>query len=225
LLPHNFEQFLWLAAISLLSDLGDKAPFPELAQAKKLYGSSALRELTSLLNAPRRSASGNASSALQLLLLGSSPKELLTRKDPLLGGLRAELQAAREEVIEALSSVRKLPPRFSTAMREELGADLVAIRMATPCQVHPLVAQQWRARFPRSVILGVNTGFRPGWVHFSGRAPKGVNLIRFLANHRTQGADDAYGDGHDEAAGGALPVPVWNLFAKELGFDAYLQVE
>lgn len=75
LLPHSFEQFLWLAAISLLSDLGDKAPFPELAQAKKLYGAGALRDLTSPLNAPRRSAQGNASSALQLLLLGSSPKE------------------------------------------------------------------------------------------------------------------------------------------------------
>lgn len=126
---------------------------------------------------------------------------------------------------EALSAVRKLPPRFSTALREELGADLVAIHMATPCQVHPLVAQQWRARFPKSVIFGVNTGFRPGWVHFSGRAPRGVNLIRFLAAHRPEGADDAYGNGHDEAAGGALIVSVWNRFAKELGFDSNLQFD
>ncbi len=225
LLPDAYEQYLWLAAISLLSDLGDKAPFPELALAKKLYGAGSLRDLTSLLNAPRRSAKGNASSALQLLTIGTSPKEILTSSEPRVTELREYLLADKAEVADALSMARKLPPRFSTAMREELGADLVAIRMHTACQVHPLVAQQWRARFPKSVIFGINTGFRPGWVHFSGRAPSGVNLIRFLTNHRPEGADHSYGNGHDQAAGGALPVPIWNRFAKEIGFGDELQVE
>ena len=54
----------------------------------------------------------------------------------------AELLKAKEEVGEALASARKLPPKFSKAVRGELGADLVAIRMHTGCQVHPLVAQQ-----------------------------------------------------------------------------------
>jgi single-stranded-DNA-specific exonuclease len=223
LLPAQHEQYLWLAAISLLSDLGDKATFPELGLAKKIYGSGALRDLTSLLNAPRRSARGDASPALELLRIGTSPKQILTSADPHLVGLRDRLLADKAEVAEALSSARKLPPRFSTAVRDELGADLVAVRMNTPCQVHPLVAQQWRARFLKSVVFGVNTGFRPGWVHFSGRAPSGINLIRFLAQHRPEGADDSYGNGHDQAAGGALKVSVWNRFAEELGFGPELQ--
>jgi single-stranded-DNA-specific exonuclease len=71
----------------------------------------------------------------------------------------------------------------------------------------------------------VNIGFRAGWVHFSGRAPDGVNLIRFLADHRPEGADHSYGNGHDQAAGGALKVSIWNRFIEELGFGSELQVE
>lgn len=97
------------------SDLGDKARFLELAQANKLYGAGALREATSLLNAPRRSARGDASSALKLLLLAGSPKETLASDDPLLASLRAELQAAKIEVAAALAAARKLPTRFSSA--------------------------------------------------------------------------------------------------------------
>lgn len=224
LIPDQAESLLWLAGISLLSDLGDKAPFPELAAAKKLFGGGALRDLTSLLNAPRRSATGDASAALALLLLADSPKQALKDQNPAIVDLREQLLAAKAEVGDALALARKLPPRFSTAVRDELGADLVAIRMDTPCQVHPLIAQQWRARFPKSVIFGVNTGFRPGWVHFSGRAPAGINLIRFLHAHRPPEADSAYGSGHDQAAGGALPTAVWNRFATEIGFGPELQV-
>ena len=217
-------EWLWLAGISLVSDLGDKAPFRELAAAKKRFGGGALREATSLLNAPRRTAAGDAGSALELLLLAGSPKEMLSGPEGAIVALREQLEAAKAEVAEALAAARKLPPRFSTAVREELGADLVAVRMTTPCQVHPLVAQQWRGRFRASVVFGVNTGFRPGWVHFSGRAPRGVNLIRFLARHRPEGADGGYGNGHDQAAGGALRVPVWNVFAREIGLPEEFQV-
>lgn len=211
-------KYLWLAAISLMSDLGDKAPFDELAAAKKTYGGGNLRDITSLLNAPRRSANGDASAALEMLLIGDSPKQILTSTDEKIAALRAQLYAAKAEVAEALAAARKLPPRFSRKVRDELGADLVAIKMNTPCQVHPLVAQQWRARFPKSVIFGVNVGYREGWVQFSGRAPAGVNLIEFLARHRPPEADYSYGVGHDQASGGALPNEVWNRFAREIGF-------
>ena len=224
LVPEQAPELLWLAGISLLSDLGDKAPFAELADAKKQYGGGALREVTSLLNALRRTATGDASAALAMLLIADSPKQILTSEDEEIARLREQMLAAKAEVGEALAIARKLPPKFSTAMRDELGADLVAIRMDTPFQVHPLVAQQWRARFPKSVIFGVNTGFRAGWVHFSGRAPAGVNLIRFLAQHRPADADHTYGNGHDQAAGGALRTATWNEFARELGFGPEMQV-
>ncbi len=215
-------EWLWLAGISLLSDLGDKAPFPELAEAKKRFGGGAMRDATSLLNAPRRTATADAGAALELLLLAESPKDLLNSEA--LAPLREQLLAAKAEVAEALAAARKLPPRFSTAVREELGADLVAVHLRTPCQVHPLVAQQWRGRFRESVVFGVNSGFRPGWVHFSGRAPGRVNLISFLARHRPEGADSGYGNGHDQAAGGSLRVPVWNRFAREIGLGEEFQV-
>ncbi len=215
------DPWLWLAGISLLSDLGDKAAFGELAEAKRRFGGGALREATSLLNAPRRSATGDGSAALRLLLQADGPKEVLSGAI----GETAELLRAKEEVGAALRAARKLPPRFSRKAREELGADLVAVRMETPCQVHPLVAMQWRSRFPKSVVFGVNTGYREGWVHFSGRAPAGVNLIAWLGAHRPAEADDRYGNGHDQAAGGALPVEVWNRWAEEVGFGPEMQVE
>lgn len=216
----HVEEWLWLAGISLLSDLGDKAPFPELAHAKKLFGGGTLRDATSLLNAPRRTASGDATAALRLLLRADNPRQLLSGEFE----ETAELVAAKAEVAAALASARKLPPRFSTKTRAELGADLVAIRIDTPCQVHPLIAMQWRARFPKSVVFGVNTGYRLGWVHFSGRAPAGVNLLEFLARHRPDEADASYGLGHNQASGGALPVPVWNRWAEDVGFGPEMQV-
>ena len=216
------SDWLWLAGISLLSDLGDKAPFAELTEAKKRFGGGALRDATSLLNAPRRTASGDASAALELLLKANGPKDVTSGIYP----ETQELLRAKEQVAEALAGARRMPPKFSRKVRDELGADLVAIRMDTPCQVHPLIAQQWRARFPKSVIFGVNTGYRPGWVHFSGRAPAGVNLIEFLGRHRPEQADASYGLGHDQASGGALPSAVWNKWVVEdLGFGQEMVVQ
>lgn len=215
------EEWLWLAGISVQSDLGDKAPFAELARAKKLFGGGALRDATSLLNAPRRTAEGRADAALALLLKAKGPKEVVSGTF----AETAELQEAKAEVGEALAMARKQPPRFSKAVREELGADLVAIRMHTGCQVHPLVAQQWRGRFPKSVVFGVNTGYRPGWVSFSGRAPAGVNLLEFLARHRPPEADTTYGLGHNQASGGSLPIAVWNRWIQEIGFGPEMVVD
>lgn len=92
----NAKEWLWVARLSILSDLGDQAAFPELSIAKARFGGAAL-------------------------------------------------------------------------------------------------PNQWRSRFPKSVMFGVNTGYRPGWVTFSGRAPTGVHRIEFLARHRPQEADTAYG--------------------------------
>lgn len=215
------NEWLWLAGISIQSDLGDKAPFEELTAAKKQFGGGALRDATSLLNAPRRTSDGRADAALALLVKANGPKEVVSGTYP----ETAELQRAKEEVAEALAVARKQPPRFSKAVKDELGADLVAIRMHTGCQVHPLVAQQWRGRFNKSVVFGVNTGYRPGWVSFSGRAPAGVNLIEFLARHRPPEADTTYGLGHNQASGGSLPVKVWNRWIQEIGFGSEMVVD
>ncbi len=218
--PALAQDLQWLAGISLLSDLGDKAPFPDLAESKKRFGSTAMRDLTTLLNAPRRSATGDATVALQILLEGASPKQILASDSPSLHALKE----AKAEVGEALASARKAPPKFSSKWKDELGADIVCIRIDTPCQVHPLVAQIWKPRFPQAVVFGVNVGFRPGYVHFAGRAPKHVNLVQFLRNHTPNGADGTFGGGHDQASGGALPMAIWNAFITEMGFGPEMQV-
>ena len=134
------------------------------------------------------------------------------------------LLQAKEEVAAALAVAKKAGPKFSKKWHDRLGADLVALRMDTPCQVHPLVAQTWRGRFKDSIVMGVNFGFRPGYVHFSARGPKGVNVIEFLREHTPAGADQGYGNGHDQASGGAVPAASWNDFAEDLGFGPELKL-
>lgn len=218
--PEQYRPLLWLAALSILSDLGDKAGFDELAEARTIWPTGPMRDAVALLNAPRRTASADASEALAALLIAQSPKQITTGELP----QTASLKQAKEEVAAALAVAKKAAPKFSRKYRETLGADLVALRMDTPCQVHPLVAQTWRGRFKDSIVMGVNFGFRPGYVHFSARGPKGVNVIHFLREHAPAGADQGYGNGHDQASGGAVPVAAWNAFAADLGFGPELQL-
>lgn len=168
----------WIAALGTLSDLGDRAPFPFLAVAKKRHGATLLRDATSLLNAPRRAASGDASPALALLLRANGPREILSETIP----EAAALRVAKAEVAAAYAEAKKGAPKFTRDKR------VAAVRMDTPCQVHPLVAQIWRTRFPQTIVMGVNTGFRPGFVHFSARCGKGINLLDFFREHRPAGS-------------------------------------
>ena len=210
----NVEDLDWIAALGVLGDLGDKAPFALIGPAKKRYGAGVLRDATSLINAPRRSASGDPAAALKLLLTVKHPREIASGESEETASLRRD----KEEVSAAYAEAKKAAPKFAGIA--------AAIRIDTPCQVHPLVAQIWRTRLPKNIVMGVNTGYRPGWVHFSARCGKGTNLLDFFREHRPAGADSrSYGQGHDQAGGGALPVPVWNAFARELGFGPEMIVE
>ena len=203
----------WIAAISVLSDIGDKAPFSLIAPAKKRYGAGVLRDATTLLNAPRRSPSGDASAALALLLKATGPRDIAKGEGPEADSLRRD----KEEVNAAYAEAKKAAPKFA--------GQVAAIRIHTPCQVHPLIAQIWRTRLPKLIVMGVNTGYRPGWVHFSARCGKEMNLLDFFRAHKPPGADSrSYGQGHDQAGGGALPVPVWNDFVREIGFGPAMLV-
>ncbi len=204
----------WIAAMGVLGDLGDKAPFSIVSRAKKKYGAGVLRDATTLVNAPRRSASGDASAALRLMLTAKHPKEIVSGESEDAASLRRD----KEEVAAAYAEAKKAAPKFA--------GPAAAIRIHTSCQIHPLVAQIWRTRLPKLIVMGVNTGYRPGWVHFSARCGKGTNLLDFFREHRPAGADSrSYGQGHDQAGGGALPVPVWNEFVRELGFGPEMLVE
>jgi single-stranded-DNA-specific exonuclease len=107
------DDLLWLAAIGIIGDLGDKAPFPALAEARRRYGATVLREAVSLLNAPRRAGHGDAAPALALLLKADGPKDIVAGAHP----ETALLRAARDEVQAALAEGRRAPPRFAATSR------------------------------------------------------------------------------------------------------------
>jgi len=200
------DDLVWLAAIGLIGDLAEQAQFAELASAEARFGKTALRKAVGLINAPRRTAAADATPALALLLKCASPKELLSGQHAETG----RLLAAKEEVASALAAARRVAPKVR--------GDVALIRFASLCQIHPLIAQQWRGRLRDRIVIAANSGYRPGWVHFAARSATGRDLIAFLAEHRPPGADLQFGNGHRQATGGALPLAAWNTFISDIGF-------
>lgn len=202
----DVDDLLWLAALGLIGDMADPAGFPELAAAQARWGKTALKDAVALVNAPRRTAAADATPALNLLMRSHGPKAI-TRED---SRDRDALLAAKQEVRLAIEAARRLPP--------QVRGDVALIPFASPCQIHPLIAQHWRGRLRDKVVLAANRGYREGWVHFAARSASGRDLIRFLAEHRPPGADGRYGAGHVQATGGALRPADWNAFITGLGF-------
>lgn len=197
--------WLWIAAVGLIGDMAEDAGFPEMTEARR-YGITALRDAASLVNAPRRTAAGDASAALALLMQADGPRDITKGASP----EAAALRAAKAEVKTELDAARRAAPK--------LRGEVALIRFSSPAQVHPLIAQQWRGRLKDSIVLAANTGYRPGWVHFAVRGGRDRDLVAFLADHRPPGADGAYGNGHRQASGGALRPADWNWFIRGLGF-------
>lgn len=200
------EDLVWIAGLGLIGDMAEAAGFPEMAEAQA-FGKTALRDAVSLLNAPRRAAAADAGPSLALLLKADGPKAILSGVHP----ETAQLRAAKAEVAAELDKAKRIGPK----VRDEVAL----IRFHSACQIHPLVAQQWRGRLKDKVVLAANTGYRPGWVHFAARTGEPErDLIAFLAERRPPGADEHYGSGHRQATGGALRIPDWNEFVSSLGF-------
>ena len=200
------DDLVWLAALGIIGDMAEESGFAELEEARRRFGITNLRKAVSLLNAPRRAASGDAGPALALLLKSAGPKEVLSGVHP----ETADLLAARDEVKAELERGKRVGP--------VVRGDVALIRFDSPCQVHPLLAQTWRGRLPKLVVLAANAGFRPGWVHFAARTSRDFDLVAFLAEHAPAGVDENYGSGHRAASGGALRPAAWNDFIRGLGF-------
>jgi len=200
------EDLLWLAALGLVGDMAEDAGFTEMAEARARYGVTALRQASALLNAGRRSSAGDAGPALALLLKADGPKDVTSGRF----AETADLLAAKAEVADALNAAKRIAPVVRN------GVALIAF--SSPCQIHPLIAQQWRGRLKGEIVIAANFGFRPGWVHFAARTAREVDLIDFLARHAPEGADENYGSGHVQATGGALRPADWNAFVRGLGF-------
>ncbi|MGC8786488.1 MAG: DHH family phosphoesterase [Anaerolineae bacterium] len=200
------EDLLWIAAMGTLSDLGDKAPFSVIAQAKKLYKAKWLHEATALVNAGRRSSSGDAETALRAILAAQHPREIVEGASP----EARKLAEYRAEVTAALEEGKKAAPKFS--------GQVALVRVHSPCQIHPLIAQIWRTRLPKYIVLVGNEGYLPGYVAFSMRTATDVNLLDLLSGVEVDVAEGYFGYGHDQATGGVLPTASWNQLLQHLGF-------
>jgi single-stranded-DNA-specific exonuclease len=200
----------WIAAIGVLSDIGERAPFPLIAQVKKRYAMADLKEVTTLVNAARRASLYQPESAARALLAHPSAKELRHSQSVDVQSLRD----AREEVKREMSEAKKAAPKFA--------GKVALIRVRSQCQVHPVIAQIWRTRLPKYIVIVANDGYIPGRVNFSMRSASGVNLLDFLRAIDLGEGEGSWARGHDQATGGSLPVERFELLLRKLGFAALL---
>lgn len=205
------EDLDWIAAIGALSDVGEKAPFPLLAAVKERYAMSDLKEATALVNASRRASDYQPETAARALLDRASARELVrsTSVDVL------ALRAAREEVKIAMAEAKKAAPKFS--------GNVALVRVHSRCQVHPVIAQIWRTRLPKYIVIVANDGYVPGRVNFSARSTGDVNALEFL--RALDPGSGSIGRGHDQASGGSVTVEEWERLLEKMGFGVTMNDE
>lgn len=196
----------WIAAIGVVSDLGERAPFPILASMKGRHTMKDLREATSLVNAARRASRFAPEVAAAALESSRSPRELVQSASREVEALRA----ARDEFQRELAEAKRAAPVFA--------GNVALVRVRSQCQVHPVIAQIWRARLPKYIVIVANDGYLPGRVNFSMRAAGTTNLLDFLAKFDLGEGEGSYGRGHDQATGGSLPAERWERLLSQLGF-------
>lgn len=202
----DIEDLDWIAALGIIGDMGQQATLEPLPEAKRRYGGRILHEATVLLNAARRSANGDASIALAALLKAQGPAEIATGQLP----EARELAEMRQAFNAALAEAKRVPPTFS--------GRVALIRVRSPFQVHPMLAQIWRGRLPDYIVIVANEGYLPGRVNFSVRTAQDVNLLDFLAAFRSSLDATQFGYGHDKATGGSLSVDEWQRLLATMGF-------
>jgi single-stranded-DNA-specific exonuclease len=191
----------WLAAVGAVGDLGARAfALPECTGAPR----TAVRRLVGLVNAARRVPDGPVRTALALLVEHDDPAGALG------DGRVAQLEAARAEWRAEYERVMRAAPR--------LGKDVAVVRFASPCQVHPLVAQAWTRRLAPRMVLAANDGYVPGMVNFSVRGGEGSLPARMRA--ALPEAVGEFAHGHERATGGSLPPAAFERLLRALGLDA-----
>ncbi len=207
------DDLLWVAAVGTISDLGEKAPWPRLEAVRKRYTAKWLKEAVSLVNAARRASAFDVATPLAMFMAADHPRAV--SEDEAAGADR--LRAYREEVKAALAEARKRAPIFAGGE-----SPWALVPVASPCQIHPLIAQQWRGRLPKHAVMGANPRYVPDLVAFSCRTSRPeLNLPALLRGAADLGPWNAhFGNGHDQASGGHLPPAEFGRLLAALGFDA-----
>jgi single-stranded-DNA-specific exonuclease len=175
----------WVVAVGAVGDLGDRA-----WELERLNGvtKSHVRKLVPLVNAPRRGPDGPVRTALELLVEAPDAKAALA--DPRI----PILEAAKVEWRAALGAALRTAP--------EVESGLAVIRISSPYQIHPLVAQTWARRLAPDVVLVANADYIPGMVNFAVRGGSGDLRVRL--RDALPSEDGEFAHGHDRATGGSL---------------------
>ena len=112
-------------------------------------------------------------------------------------------------------AVRVIPDRERNAWTN---ANKERVRACAP--ESPLIAQIWRSRLPRYIVIAANEGYLPNRVNFSARSAPNVSVLDFLRDIELRGGEGFHGHGHDQASGGSLPTERWNELLAKLGFSS-----
>jgi single-stranded-DNA-specific exonuclease len=204
------DDLLWIAAVGTLSDLGDRAPWPALPEAKKRFTAKWLKEAVALVNAARRAGAFDVDTALRLLMETDHPRAV--SEDEARGADR--LRAYRAEVNAELQRARRSPPHFAARTPWAL------VHLDSPCQIHPLIAQQWRGRLRDYAVIAANRGYLPDTIAFSARTARADLKLPALFQAVDLGErNGTFGFGHDQASGGHLPPRDFDRLLQALGFS------
>jgi single-stranded-DNA-specific exonuclease len=201
----------WIAAIGNLGDLGPDHPL--MQQAIKEQKQKYIREATSLLNSAKRSSDPDKAIPAAFRAMRDAPSARA-----IVESSSEDLEILRHfklEVTAELNEAKRVAPKFSKTEKVAL------LRFDSPARVHPLLAQSWRGRLPKYIVMAANGGFLPGKVSFSLRTNLEVNLLDFLARHgqHLEGVENEYGHGHDKATGGTLSAANFTLLLESMGFE------
>lgn len=196
----------WIAAIGVLSDLGERAPFPLIDEVRERYSMKDLKDATALINAARRASDYRPELAAKALLEHDTPRAFVQSASEEVASMRE----ARAEVQREMAEAKKAAPKFA--------GNVALIRVRSKCQVHPVIAQIWRTRLPKYIVIVANDGYLPDRVNFSARASGDTNLLDFLGAIDLGEGEGSYGHGHDQATGGSLPRERWERLLEKLGF-------
>lgn len=153
-------------------------PFPDMAATFKTYTKKKLNNVVSLINAPRRTATFDPSSAFEALCDTVDPVTI--QSNPRLLAARAEVNAEVERCTHAA-------PKFSA------DGKVAVFRIHSAAQVHPVIATRWAGHLNSKaleIVLVANEGYLPDRVNFSCRIARcarkrepPVNIIESLKDY------------------------------------------
>ncbi|GAA5982402.1 hypothetical protein JCM10908_006632 [Rhodotorula pacifica] len=221
------------ALIGAYGDLGssklkfggdDNVPWPaSLAPIEKQLTKSALSKSVALLNAPRRTPEFNVKDAYAALVEASNraAREGGVTSRALKGILEDEkLMEAKERTSAETARWQGAPPVFTKDGR------IAVVTIDSGYQIHPVIATRWTGTLRKAktlvCVMCANTGYTPGYVHFSCRAPRKdpssseppPDLIAFLrslapsceslAPGWSSRVGEDWARGHREATGGII---------------------